>query len=206
MAEPTSGRITMLLAEWTAGDQRAVNELVPLVYAELRRIAQAHLRRERPNHTLQRTVLVHEAFLRLVDQNNVQWQSKAHFLGLASQLMRRILVDHARARLSGKRGQGAQHLSYDEAIGHGDFEDLGGDPEALLAMPDQPNVDLVALDDALQRLQAMDEQQGRIVEMRFFGGLTVEETAKALGISPATVKRDWTIAKAWLHRALADPV
>lgn len=205
MGESNSGRVTQLLAAWSSGDQQALNELMPLVYGELRRLAQSHLRRERPGHTLQRTVLVHEAFLRLVNQKEVQWQGRAHFLGLASRLMRRILVDHARARLAAKRGDGAHHVSFDDAIGTPDGEvEIDSDPEAPLVTPDQPMIDLVALDDALIRLEAMDPQQGKIVELRFFGGLTMEETAQALGISVATVKRDWAVAKAWLHRELGD--
>jgi len=205
LSESNSGRVTQLLAAWSSGDQQALNELMPLVYGELRRLAQSHLRRERPGHTLQRTVLVHEAFLRLVNQKEVEWQGRAHFLGLASRLMRRILVDHARARLAAKRGDGAHHVSFDDAIGTpGSDVDIDTDPEALLVTPDQPTIDLVALDDALSRLEAMDPQQGEIVELRFFGGITMEETAQALGISVATVKRDWAVAKAWLHRELGD--
>lgn len=205
MTDPNTGRVTQLLAAWSDGDQRALNELMPLVYGELRRLAQSHLRRERPGHTLQRTVLVHEAFLRLVNQKEVQWQGRAHFLGLASRLMRRILVDHARARLAAKRGEGVQHVSFDDAIGTpGADVEFDEDPEALLKTPEQPGVDLVALDTALTRLEAMDAQQGQVVELRFFGGLTVDETAQALGVSPATVKRDWAVAKAWLHRELGD--
>lgn len=207
MTDPGTGRITRLLAAWSGGDAQALDELMPLVYGELRRLAQSHLRRERPGHTLQRTVLVHEAFLRLVDQKDVQWQGRAHFLGLASKLMRRILVDHARARLAAKRGDGAHHVSFDDAIGtpvpEGDG-DIDADPAALLVAAGQPGIDLVALDDALSRLEAMDPQQGKVVELRFFGGLTLEETAQALGISPATVKRDWAVARAWLHRELGD--
>ncbi len=203
MSESGGGRVTHLLVAWSNGDAQALDELMPLVYGELRRLAQSHLRRERPGHTIQRTVLVHEAFLRLVNQKEVQWHGRAHFLGLASRLMRRILVDHARARLAAKRGDGAQHVSYDEAIGTPD-SDLEGDPDALLVTPEQPRIDLVALDDALSRLEAMDPQQGQVVELRFFGGLTVEEAAEALGISVATVKRDWSVAKAWLKRELGE--
>lgn len=205
MSASDGGRVTQLLAAWSEGDQQALDELMPLVYGELRRLAQNHLRRERPGHTLQRTVLVHEAFLRLVNQKEVRWQGRAHFLGLASRLMRRILVDHARARLAAKRGDGALHVSFDDAIAVPDADvEIDADPEALLATPNQPTVDLVALDSALQRLEAMDPQQGKVVELRFFGGLTVEETAQALDISVATVKREWAVAKAWLHRELGD--
>jgi RNA polymerase sigma factor (TIGR02999 family) len=205
MSASDGGRVTQLLAAWSEGDQRALDELMPLVYGELRRLAQSHLRRERPGHTLQRTVLVHEAFLRLVNQKEVRWQGRAHFLGLASRLMRRILVDHARARLAAKRGDGARHVSFDDAIALPDADvEIDADPEALLATRDQPTVDLVALDNALQQLEAMDPRQGKVVELRFFGGLTVEETAQALDISVATVKREWAVAKAWLHRQLGD--
>lgn len=160
---------------------------MPLVYGELRRLAQAYLRRERSDHTLQSTALVHEAFLRLVNQRNVQWKNRAHFFGIAAQLIRRILVDHARAHQAGKRGAGAFKLSLDEAIG----------------VPDKQDLDLVALDDALQRLTGLDAQQGRIVELRFFAGLSIEETAEVLDISPATVKREWSTARAWLFRDLS---
>ena len=197
--------VTRLLVDWSQGDEKALGDLMPLVYAELRRLAQSHLRRERPNHTLQRTALVHEAFLRLVNQREVEWQGRAHFLGLASRLMRRILVDHARSRLTAKRGDGAENLSFDEELTPADA-DGNHEPDAgeQLFAPDEAKVDLVALDDALNHLQDMDAQQGKIVELRFFGGLTIEETAQVLGISVATVKRDWAVAKAWLHRELAD--
>jgi RNA polymerase sigma factor (TIGR02999 family) len=181
--------VTQLLVHWSKGDKEALNELMPLVYEELRRLAKAYLRRERPDHTLQGTALVHEAFLRLIDQNRVQWQNRAHFFGVAAQMIRHILVDHARAQLAGKRGAGAAKLSLDEAI----------------AIPDSQEIDLLSLDDALIRLAKMDQQQSRIVELRYFGGLTIEETAEVLAISPATVKRDWVMAKAWLHRTLTNP-
>jgi RNA polymerase sigma factor (TIGR02999 family) len=174
---------------WSQGDKQALNELMPLVYEELRRLAKSYLRRERPDHTLQGTAVVHEAFLRLIDQNRVQWQNRAHFFGVAAQMIRHILVDHARAQLAGKRGGGAAKLSLDEAM----------------AVPGGKDVDLLALDDALIRLAKMDEQQSRIVELRYFGGLTIEETAEVIGVSPATVKRDWVMAKAWLHRTLTSP-
>jgi RNA polymerase sigma factor (TIGR02999 family) len=145
---------------------------------------------------------VHEAFLRLVNQRDVQWQGRSHFMGLASRLMRRILVDHARARLAVKRGDGAAHVSLEEAFGNAGEPDH--DAEAALAAARGEGVDLVALDDALSRLEALDPQQAQVVELRFFGGLTVEETAEALGISTATVKREWAVARAWLHRALGE--
>jgi RNA polymerase sigma factor (sigma-70 family) len=188
--------VTELLAQWSAGNEAAAGELMPLVYDELRRMAQRHLRRERPDHTLQRTALVHEAFLRLVNQKRMRWQGRAHFLGLASQLMRRILVDHARGRLAEKRGLGAAVLSLDETVGAlaADEPKDGerrGDWQDALAVAAASKADLVAIDQALTRLERIDPQQGRIVELRFFGGLTIEETAQLVGISDATVKRDW---------------
>jgi len=160
--------------------------LVPLVYEELHRVAGAYLRRERPGHTLQSTALVHEAYLRLVDQRHANWQNRAHFYGVAAQLMRRILVDHARMRQAGKRGSGELMLSLNEDIVRGRERD----------------VEVLALDDALKDFAEIDPQQSRIVELRYFAGLNIEETAKALGISPATVKREWNTAKAWLYNQL----
>jgi RNA polymerase sigma factor (TIGR02999 family) len=159
---------------------------MPLVYEELKRLARAYLRRENPDHGLQSTALVHEAYFRLIDQKAVRWQNRAHFYGVAAQLMRRILVDHARSRNAVKRGAGAYQLELDDAI----------------ASVEQRNVDLVALDTALTELAKIDPQQSRIVELRFFGGLSIEETAEAVGVSPATVKRDWATARAWLFREL----
>jgi len=159
---------------------------MPVVYGELRRLAQHYLRRERPDHTLQATALVHEAYLRLVDQRAVTWQNRAHFFGVAAQLMRRILVDHARRHHAAKRGGTALKVSLNDVV---------------LAAEERAE-DLVALDDALNRLAAMDPRQGRVVELRLFGGLTVEETAEVLRISPATLKREWTTAKAWLSREI----
>jgi RNA polymerase sigma factor (TIGR02999 family) len=178
--------VTQLLVDWSHGDKQALNELMPLVYDELRRLARAYLRRERPDHTLQGTAVVHEAFLRLIDQNRIQWQNRAHFFGVAAQMIRRILVDHARGQLAAKRGGMVGKLSLDEAI----------------AIPGARDIDLVKLDDAMTGLARLDPQQSRIVELRFFGGLTIEETAEVLKVSPATVKRDWVIAKAWLHQYL----
>jgi len=178
--------VTELLSDWSKGDKCALDRLVPLVYDELRRIARHHLSREEPSHTLQSTALVHEAYLRLVDQNRVQWQNRAHFFAIAGQLIRRILVDHARRRHAGKRGGAAPSLVLDES----------------LAAPSSNPVDLVALDDALNDLSALDVQQARVVELRFFAGLTIAESAEALGISPTTVQREWTIARAWLYRYL----
>ncbi len=159
---------------------------MPVVYEELRRLAKQHLRRERPDHTLQATALVHEAYLRLVDQRAVTWQNRAHFFGVAAQLMRRILVDYARRRQAAKRGGAALKVSLNE----------------LVLAAEERSEEVVALDEALERLAAMDPRQGRVVELRIFSGLTVEETAEVLGISPATVKREWTMARAWLSREI----
>jgi RNA polymerase sigma factor (TIGR02999 family) len=178
--------VTHLLAAWRQGDREAQAHLLPLVYDELRRLAHRYLQRERPDHTLQATALVHEAYLRLIDQRQAQWQNRAHFFGLAAQMMRRILIDHARQQHAAKRGGAEQKLSLDEAVW----------------VSAERATDLVALDDALTRLAVLDPQQSRIVELRFFGGLTIEETAEVLGVSPATVKRDWSMAKAWLYREL----
>jgi len=167
-----------------------LEELMPLVYDELRRLAAHYLRHERPDHTLQPTALVHEAYLRLVDQTQVRWQNRAHFFGIAANLMRQILVNHALSHRASKRGGTAIKLTLDEAAG----------------LSKQRDVDLVALDEALTRLAALDSQPSRIVELRFFGGLSIEETAEVLRISPATVKREWTMAKAWLHCALTKTV
>jgi RNA polymerase sigma factor (TIGR02999 family) len=190
MSETSTQQVTRLLRDWSNGDQSALDRLTPLVYSELRRLAGRYLRKERPDHTLQSTALVHEAFIRLVDQRDVKWQNRAHFFGVAAQMIRRILVDHARGRHASKRGSGAPKLSLDEA----------------LATPERKDLDLIALDDALNSLAKIDPQQARIVELRFFTGLTVEETAEVLGISPATVKRDWVTAKAWLYRDISRAV
>lgn len=182
----SSQEITRLLAEYEAGDREALERLLPLVYDELRRLAAHYLRGERPGHTLQPTALVHEAWFKLVDQRDVRWQNRAHFLGVAAQQMRRILVDHARGHNRHKRGGDQVRLPLDDARD----------------VPEERDVDLVRLDDALRDLAAIDPQQSRVVELRYFGGLTIEETAEAIGVSPATVKRDWAMARAWLHRAL----
>jgi RNA polymerase sigma factor (TIGR02999 family) len=201
----TDSRITQLLADWNAGDAQALDRLAPLLYGELRRMAARHLRQERAGHTLQTTGLVHEAFLRLVDQQDVRWQNRNHFFAIASKLMRRILVDAARARLAAKRGEGRPHVSLDELEAV-----LDGEGEASLfeqafgPMGRERHADLTSIDAALSRLESLDVRQAQIVELRFFGGLTVEETAQALDISNATVKRDWVMAKAWLARELAD--
>jgi len=184
--ESNRSDVTQLLQQWSDGRQEALDRLLPQIYAELRRLAASYLWRERRDHTLQATALVHEAFLKLVDQRAVRWQSRAHFFGIAAQAMRRILVDHARARSAAKRGDGERPVSLDEAA-------------VIGAMPD---ADVIALHDALTRLETIDPQQSRIVELRFFGGLTMEETAEVLHISPATVGRDWTVAKAWLYAEL----
>jgi RNA polymerase sigma factor (TIGR02999 family) len=178
--------ITRLLADWSNGDQQALEKLTPLVYEELRRLAKYYLKQERPGHTLQSTALVHEAYLKLIGQHDMRWQNRAQFLGIAAKLIRRILVDYARNRYAQKRGAAAPKLSLDEA----------------LAAPAGRDLDLVGLDDALKDLAKFDERQSRIVELRFFGGLSVEETAHVLQISPATVKREWTAAKAWLFREM----
>jgi RNA polymerase sigma factor (TIGR02999 family) len=179
--------VTELLHAWSAGDKAALDKLMPVVYDELRKQAARYVRRESPGHTLQTTALVNEAYVRLVDQKKVSWQNRAHFFGIAAQLMRRILVDHARAKHRAKRGGGDLRVTLDEAT----------------ALMKTRAIDLVALDEALDRLAQIDEQQSKVVELRFFSGLNVEETAEALGISPATVKRDWSVAKAWLYREIS---
>ncbi len=180
--------VTELLAKWQGGNQQALQALIPVVYQELRALAHRYLRAERPGHTLQSTALVHEAYLRLVDQSPARIQDRAHFVGIAAKLMRQILVDYARRRRAAKRGPECR-VELDESFGSFD-------------VPQKQGVDVLALDDALIQLSRRDAQQGRIVEMRFFGGLTVEETAEALDISAATVKRDWTMARAWLTREM----
>lgn len=188
--------VTQLLQRWSQGDAQAFERVLPLVYGELRRLASRHLRQERSDHTLQGTGLVHEAYLRLAESSHLQWESRGHFFGWASVLMRHILVDHARAHQASKRGGDAQvfHLGMDD--------DGGAVPEALGASQPDDSLDLIALDRALQRLEQLDPQQGQVVELRFFGGLSVVETAQALHISPATVKREWATARAWLLREL----
>jgi RNA polymerase sigma-70 factor, ECF subfamily len=199
--------VTRLLAQWSGGNEAALGELTALLYRELRSLAQRHLRRERPNHTIQRTALVHEAFVRLVSQQSVDWRSRAHFFALASTLMRRILVDHARARLSSKRGGGMPVLSLDELTNPPDEEDppAPSEVEAISDKSDEgdSDEDIAAIDEALTRLATIDNRQVQIVQMRYFGGLTIEETAQALEISDATVKREWALARAWLKRELS---
>jgi RNA polymerase sigma factor (TIGR02999 family) len=182
--------VTALLKRWCQGDSTALEKLLPLVYDELRRIAARQLRRERPNHTLQPTALVHEVYLKLVDQHRIEWQNRAQFFGVAAQLIRRILVDHARNRRTVKRGAGALTVTLDDAVSE----------------PVRRDIDLVKLDDALLSLATKDEQQCRVVELRFFGGLSIEEAAEVLGISPSTVKRDWAAAKAWLYRDMSTRI
>jgi RNA polymerase sigma factor (TIGR02999 family) len=180
--------ITTLLAEWGRGEPEALQRLTPLVYEELRRLASHYLRKEAGGTTLQATALVHEAYLRMVNQDAVNWQGRSHFFGIAARLIRQILVDHARKRHAGKRHSGGPLLSLDESI------DVPGGSQV---------VDLVRLDDALASLATIDEQQSRIIELRFFGGLSIEETAQVIGISPRGVKRQWAIARAWLFRELS---
>jgi RNA polymerase sigma factor (TIGR02999 family) len=179
-------RINDLLAQWNDGDLEARDALMPLVYDELRRLAASYLRRERSDHTLQPTALVHEAFLRMLEQKNINWQGKRHFFGTAAQLMRRILVDYARSHLGKKRGSGAPKVPLTEAF----------------VMSKQRPDELLALDESLKRLSEVDPQQARVVELRVFAGLTVEQVAKVLEVSPATVKRDWSMSKAWLLREI----
>ncbi len=182
----SSKPVSELLVKWQAGDQEALRALMPLVYNELRRLARHCLQKEPSDHTLQSTALVHEAYLRLTKQGAVHFENRAHFFAVSARLMRQILVDYARSRRAAKRGGGCK-LTLDEAV----------------ALPKGRDVDLVALDDALNDLFRLDAQQSRIVELRFFGGLSIEETSQVLGISPATVKRDWATARAWLHREMS---
>jgi RNA polymerase sigma factor (TIGR02999 family) len=178
--------VTTLLLAWNNGDQEALDCLMPLVYDELRRLARRYMQSENPGHTLQATALVNDLYVQLIDQKRVNWQNRAHFFGVAAQIIRRLLVDHARARHRVKRGGGGLKMEWSEAIN--------------VSKPVE--MDIIALDDALQRLAAMDPQQSRIVELRFFGGLSIEETAEALKMSPATVKRNWAFARAWLHHEI----
>jgi RNA polymerase sigma-70 factor (ECF subfamily) len=187
VSKPLDQDVTKLLIQWSKGDSDALDALVPLVYDELRRLAQLYLSREKPGHTLSSTALVHEAYLRLVQQKDVTWQNRAHFFGVAARMMRRILVDHARRRGYAKRGGGALTLSLDETI----------------APAPEREISLVALDEALDSLAKLDERQSRMVELRFFGGLTIEETSEVLGVSAPTVKREWASARAWLYREIS---
>ena len=186
----SSNQVTLLLVDWGNGDKTALDKLMPLVYDELRAIAHRHMRRERAGHSLQTTALVNEAYMRLVDQRNVQWQNRVHFFAIAAQFMRRILVDHARGRQRARRGGGAFNLSLDEAG----------------LVTGERAAELIRLDDALRDLEAVDPRKGRLVELRFFGGLSIEETAEALGISSRTVMREWRMAKAFLRREIANEI
>jgi RNA polymerase sigma-70 factor, ECF subfamily len=185
---PSPDQITQLLKEWGNGDQTACDQLMPLVYVELRRMAHQHMRKERPGHTLQTSALVHETYLRLVDQTGVHWQNRAHFFGIAAQMMRRILVDHARSRQYAKRGGALDPICLDE----------------VAIVSEERAADVLALDDALISLAAIDLRKSKIVELRFFGGLSIDETATVLAVSPGTVMRDWTLAKAWLRREVGS--
>jgi len=184
---PSTGEVTQLLVAWGDGSQAALDQLMPLVHDELRRLAHRYMRRERPGHTLQTSALVDEAYLKLIDQKRVHWKNRTHFFAISAQLMRRILVDHARSHHYAKRGGGAGKVSLDEA---------------MIVSPER-GADLMALDEALTSLAEIDPRKSEIVEMRFFGGLSVEETAEALKLSPRTVMREWSMAKAWLYRALS---
>ncbi|HEV8482785.1 MAG TPA: sigma-70 family RNA polymerase sigma factor [Blastocatellia bacterium] len=189
MGVPSQKQITQMLVDWGNGDEAALEKLTPLVYDQLHRLARRYMVRERPGHTLQASALVNEAFLRLIDWKNVQWQNRAHFFGVSAQIMRRILVDFARSRDYAKRGGGIRNVSLDEAA----------------VIPTQQGTDLVALDEALNTLAELDERQSRVVELRFFAGLSLEETAEVLKVSVGTVRRDWSLARAWLHRELSKP-
>jgi len=183
---PSPQEVTQLLRDWRQGNRAAFDQLIPLVYDELRRLAKRHLQRQSPGHTLQTTALVHEAYLRLIEQQNIEWQNRAHFFAVAARAMRFLLVDHARARQYAKRGGGARQVTLDE----------------VAVVSPERNTDLLALDEALSRLAALDPRKSQVVELRYFGGLSAEETAEALGVSEVTVKREWLKAKAWLYREL----
>jgi RNA polymerase sigma factor (TIGR02999 family) len=187
MTTPTASELTQLLVEWRRGDKAALDKLMPMVYQELRRIARRYMRGERAGHSLQSAALVNEAYLRLIDIKRIDWQNRAHFFAMAAQLMRRTLVDHARSRNYAKRGGVQQKISLSEAD----------------QFDEKPDVDLVALDDALKTLAVMNERQSRIIELQYFGGLTIKETAEVLRVSHTTVERDWIVAKAWLRRELS---
>ncbi len=186
LRDPTATPVTELLVRWRSGDENALESLIPLVYDEMRRLAHRYLRRERPGHTLQSTALVHEAFVRLTGSAPPQWEDRAHFFGIAAHVMRQILVEYARSRNAGKRGGAAVRLAIDSVV------------EGAA----QPDLDIVALDDALKDLARIDPQQSQVVELRFFSGLSIEDTAAVLGISESTVKRDWNTARVWLYREL----
>jgi len=187
MTQPSTHEVTQLLIEWSNGDKAALDKLMPLIHEELLRLAHHYMSRERPGHTLQTTALVDEAYLRLVNRKDVHWQNRAHFFAIAAQLMRSILVDHARSHAYAKRGGGARKIALEDAM----------------VVSEERAAEVVALDDALKELASLDPQQSRIVELRFFGGATIEETAEVLALSPATIKREWSTAKAWLYRELS---
>lgn len=185
MSSSAEHDVTELLREWSDGNRQALSELLPIIYNELRHVAHQYLHRERAAHTLETTALVHEAYLKLIDQRSVNWQNRAHFFAIAAQAMRRILIDNARRRTAGKRGKGEKISLEDVAIVSNEREE-----------------GLLALDEALRALEQIDPQQSKIIELRYFGGLTIEETSEAMSLSPATVKREWAMARAWLYKAL----
>lgn len=187
MTQTSTHEVTRLLLDWSNGDKTALDKLMPLIYEELRRLAHRYMSRERAGHTMQTTALVNEAYVRLINRKNVHWQDRAHFFAIAAELMRTILVDHARSHATAKRGGGARKLSLEEA----------------LVVSQERAAEVVALDEALNALAVIDPKQSRIVELRFFGGLTIEETAEVLDLSAATIKREWTTAKAWLYHELS---
>lgn len=188
MMAPSTHEVTQLLQAWSAGDEEAFERLMPVVYAELHRAAHRYMARERSQHILQTSALINEVYLRLVDVPKISWQNRAHFFAISAQLMRRILIDFARSRRSRKRGEDAVHLPLDEA----------------LIVCHEPRADLIALDDALKNLATVDDRKSRVIELRFFGGLSVQETAEVLRVSPETVMRDWKLAKVWLLRELRE--
>lgn len=196
LARGSSESVGELVDQARAGDERAASKLLPIVYDELRRIAGGYMKRERPGQTIEPTALVHEAYLRLLKDKSPDWQGRTHFLAIAATSMRQILIERARAKQTAKRGGERDRITLDESVLADAAEPGGGDAVAL---------DLLAIDEALDRLAALDALQARIVELRFFGGLTIDETAESLGVSPATVKRHWTLAKAWLRREVRDP-
>jgi len=187
MDSPAPNDVTQLLIAWSNGNQAARDQLMSVVYEELHRLARRYMRRESPGHTLQTSALVNEAFLRLVDQRNVHWQNRAHFFGIAAQMMRRVLVDYARSRGCAKHGGGARALSLDEG----------------LIVSEERSAEVVAVHEALEELAKLDARKSQIVELRFFGGFSIDETAEVLGVSPGTVMSDWTMAKAWLRREIS---
>lgn len=188
MTTPTNSNVTQLLVDWRNGNQDALNQLMPLVYDEMRGLAKRYMSRERDGHTLQTNALVNEAYLRLINQQGIDWQNRAHFFAIASQIMRHLLVDHARSKQYAKRGGGSQQVTLNEGT----------------ALVDERPIEVLALNEALDRLAAIDPRKGRIVELRYFGGLSSEETAEVLGVSEITVKREWLKAKAWLFRELSQ--